>query len=75
MRWEGAGEARPVLYSSRAVADCANWAAVGGREGDCVVGEVGPDWGFFCGGAPPHCDMKERTVRERTERNISGGFE
>lgn len=79
--WAGLGEARPLLKSCRAVADSAKECEDGiGFEGDwAVVGDAGPGEGAadvdvvdLCWLlAPPHCDMKERTVTERTERSIS----
>ena len=78
--WAGDGEARSLLKSFSAVALSANeWAVGGGFEGDCgAVGDAGPGEGAadevfvldWCG-LPPHCDMNERTVHERTERSIS----
>ena len=79
--WAGLGEVRSLLRSFSAVADSANECEDGGGfEGDwAVVGDAGPGEGaadvdvvVLCWLlAPPHCDMKERTVRERTERSIS----
>ncbi len=58
------------------MADSVYGCEEGGRfEGDwAVVGEAGPgeDVVDLDGCVePPHCDMNERTVRERTERSIS----
>jgi hypothetical protein len=81
-RWRcaGLGEARSLLKPSSAVADSANECEDGGGfEGDCgAVGDAGPGEGaadvdvvvLGCV-EPPHCDMNERTVKERTERSIS----
>lgn len=73
-RCAGPGELRSVLKWSRAVADWAKDAA----EGCFMVGEAGPgEPELECGccfwrcAEPPHCDIKERTVKERTDRNIS----
>ena len=78
----GLGEARSLLKSFNAVADSANeFEDAGSFEGDRgVVGDAGPGEGaadvvvdvvvLGCV-VPPHCDMKERTVEERTERSIS----
>jgi hypothetical protein len=74
--WAGEGEARSLLYSFSAVALSANEWEVGGFEGDCgAVGEGAADEAVVfvlgCWVEPPHCDMNERTVHERTERSIS----
>jgi hypothetical protein len=67
--WPGEGEARSLLYVSRAVADCAKAEEDGGAlVGEAGAGDAGPgdalvDGGCFCRwAAPPHCDMKDRTV-------------
>jgi hypothetical protein len=67
--WPGEGEARSLLYVSRAVADGAK-ADEGGAAfvGDAGAGDAGPgvemlEGGCFCRWAPPpHCDMKDRTA-------------
>lgn len=74
--WAGLGEARPLWKSFSAVADSANDCEGGGWfAGEwAAVGDAGPgDEVVFLDGCvePPHCDMKERTVMERTERSIS----
>lgn len=60
------------------MADSANGCEDGGGfEGEYVaVGDAGPGEGaadvdVAVLGWPPHCDMKERTAKERTERSIS----
>lgn len=82
--WTGLGETRSLLKSFSAVVDSANECEDGGGfEGDCgTVGDAGPGEGaadvdvdvvvvvLGCV-EPPHCDMKERTAEERTERSIS----
>jgi hypothetical protein len=35
------------------------------------VGDAGPDDVVVLCGEPPHCDIKDSTVKERTERSIS----
>lgn len=70
--WAGLGEARPFAKSFSAVADSAYGWEDG--EGDWAVGDAGPgEVVVDLDGCvePPHCDMNERTVRERTERSIS----
>lgn len=77
--WAALGEARPPLRSFSAVADSeSECEAGGGCEGGCAgVGDAGAGEGaadedvvVLCG-EPPHCDMKDSTVKERTGRSIS----
>lgn len=77
-RWGVCEVERSWLYVSSAVADALD---AGGcfAEGDAGTGDAGPgdapaEGGFFWRCVePPHCDIKERTVAERTERSISEG--
>jgi hypothetical protein len=57
--WPGVGEARSLLYVSRADADCAK-ADAGGCSG---AGDAVLEGGGFCKWfVPPHCDMKDKTA-------------
>jgi hypothetical protein len=71
--WAALGESRPPLISFSAVADSeSECEAGGGCEGGCAgvgVGDAGPGEGaadedvvVLCG-EPPHCDMKDSTVK------------